>query len=78
MTRLVALCLVGMVIGTGAEAAGPPMPSYDVSAFCAGTGGVTLGEKECVTFQYMLREGISTAWVNASSSVRTECIAASR
>jgi hypothetical protein len=75
MKRHMTLVALGvMAIRLPAMAADPPMPSYDISAFCRGARY----EHWCVDAQYTARSVASYNWLKTAPDVRAECIAVNR
>lgn len=64
---------------TAVYADGPPMPAYDISAFCTSSGRpLHSTEKSCTEREYLTRTISATRWTTASAAMKVKCIAASK
>ena len=62
-------------LSESAPSAAPPLPAYDVQSACEGH---PIGEKACVSAEYMARGLAAGEWRKTQPAVRVECIRVNR
>ena len=69
-------CLIALTGVAHADPVVPPLPSYDVIAFCKDPANrdSTQSENQCVYWQYYWRKRASEIWLVVTPSARSECM----